>query len=57
MKANQVFSPAQVYSPGATVAQTDIGAIIGQILPLMVIAMVFAMIVPMFKGLTRGIGA
>lgn len=57
MKASQVFSPAQVYSPGATVAQTDIGAIIGQILPLMVIAMVFAMIVPMFKGLTRGISA
>lgn len=57
MRANQVFSPAQVYSPGATVAQTDIGSIINQILPLMVLAMVFAMVVPMFKGVTRGMGA
>jgi hypothetical protein len=57
MRAQQIFSPAQVYSPGAAPAQLDISSLLNAILPLMMLAMVFAMMVPMMKGLTKGISA
>jgi hypothetical protein len=58
MRAQQIFSPAQVYSPGAAPAQlTGISDLLNAIMPLMMLAMVFAMMVPMMKGMTKGISA
>ena len=58
MKAQQVYSPAQVYSPTTTMSQQlDMTSLLNAILPIMMLAMVFSMIVPMMKGVTRGIGS